>query len=570
MELVKGQPITKYCDEHRLTPRGRLELFVPVCQAIQHAHQKGIIHRDIKPSNVLVAPYDGKPVVKIIDFGVAKATGQRLTEKTLFTEFGQVVGTLEYMSPEQAELNNQDIDTRSDIYSLGVLLYELLTGTTPLDRKRLKEAAFVELLRVIRAEEPPKPSTRLSESKDSLPAVSAQRQMEPAQLTKLVRGELDWIVMNALEKDRNRRYETANGLAHDIERHLHDEPVLACPPSTWYRLHKFARRNKARLAVAGLILFFVVLIGGGSSWVMRDRAARRAATEENVRQALDEAERLQAEGKWLGALEAVKRAEGIVAASDSSPQLQQQVRGHRQDLEMIGHLEDIRLQSTAIKEVGHFDRESRDPAYAQAFRDYGIDVLTLDPAEAGERLREKSVNVQLAAALDDWAVVRKGSGTSSKELLAIVRAADPDSWRNQLRDAMEAKSPEILKNMAAAAPIRELPPSTLVLFGQALGSRGAVAEAVTLLRQAQLLYPGDFWINQALAHWLTKGGSRQWDEALRFYTAAAAVRPESMGARTNVGYALWEKERWNEAFAEYREALRISKDISEPGLIFNI
>src|SRR5262249_19557704 len=213
----------------------------------------------------------------------------------------------------------------------------------------------------------------------------------------------------------------------------------------WYRLRKFARRNKARLAVAGLLLFFVVVVGGGSSWVVRDRAARRAVTEENVRQALEEAELLQAEGKWLGALEAVKRAEGLVAASDSSLQLQEQVREQRQDLEMISRLEDIRLQSTAVKE-GHFDRGLRDQAYAQPFRDYGVDVLTLDPAEAGERLREKSIRVQLAAALDDWAVVRKGPGTSSKELRAIARVADSDPWRNQLRDTMEAKSPDVLKN----------------------------------------------------------------------------------------------------------------------------
>jgi WD40 repeat protein/serine/threonine protein kinase len=253
MELVKGQPITKYCDEHLLTPKERLELFVPICQAIQHAHQKGIIHRDIKPSNVMVAPYDGKPVVKVIDFGVAKATGPQLTDKTLFTEFGQVVGTLEYMSPEQAELNNQDIDTRSDIYSLGVLLYELLTGTTPLDRNRFKEASFVELLRVIREEEPPKPSTRLSAARDTLPSVSAQRQMEPAKLTRLVRGELDWIVMKALEKDRGRRYETASAFAADVQRYLNHDAVQACPPSAAYRLRKFAQRNKRVLATLALL-----------------------------------------------------------------------------------------------------------------------------------------------------------------------------------------------------------------------------------------------------------------------------------------------------------------------------
>jgi serine/threonine protein kinase/WD40 repeat protein len=267
MELVKGVPITRYCDERRLTPRQRLELFVPVCQAVQHAHQKGIIHRDLKPSNVLVCLYDGKPVPKVIDFGVAKAAGPRLTEKTLFTEVGQVVGTLEYMSPEQAELNQLDVDTRSDIYSLGVLLYELLTGTTPLERGRLKEAAFLEVLRLIREEEPPRPSTRLSDSQESLPSISAQRQTEPMKLTRLVRGDLDWIVMKALEKDRNRRYETANGFAMDLRRYLADEPVQACPPSATYRLRKFTRRHKGILATISVVVLALAIATTVSAWL---------------------------------------------------------------------------------------------------------------------------------------------------------------------------------------------------------------------------------------------------------------------------------------------------------------
>jgi serine/threonine protein kinase len=280
MELVKGVPITRYCDERRLTPRQRLELFVPVCQAVQHAHQKGVIHRDLKPSNVLVALYDGQPVPKVIDFGIAKAAGQQLTEKTLVTGFGAVVGTLEYMSPEQAELNQLDIDTRSDIYSLGVLLYELLTGTTPLEKERLREAALLEVLRLIREEEPPRPRTRLSESKEELPSISAQRQMEPAKLTRLVRGELDWIVMKALENDRSRRYETANGFALDVQRYLADEPVQACPPSAGYRLRKFARRNKSRLAIVAGALLALAVMAASIGWVVRDHSARE---EESAR-----------------------------------------------------------------------------------------------------------------------------------------------------------------------------------------------------------------------------------------------------------------------------------------------
>jgi signal transduction histidine kinase len=258
MELVRGTPITQYCDENSLSVRERLSLFASVCQAIQHAHTKGIIHRDIKPTNVLVTRLDGQPVVKVIDFGVAKAMGQQLTDKTLFTNFAQMIGTPLYMSPEQAELSGADIDTRSDIYSLGVLLYELLTGSTPVLKEQLRQAAFDEIRRIIREDDPPRPSNRISTA-ESAPSIAAHRHTEPAKLARLVRGELDWIVMKALEKDRSRRYETATGLATDVLHYLADEPVLACPPSGIYRLRKFVRRNTSALATAAVVSFVVLL-----------------------------------------------------------------------------------------------------------------------------------------------------------------------------------------------------------------------------------------------------------------------------------------------------------------------
>jgi serine/threonine protein kinase/WD40 repeat protein len=265
MELVHGVPITTFCDENKLTPRERLELFVPVCQALQHAHQKGIIHRDVKPSNILVTMYDDKPVPKVIDFGVAKAVEQRLTEKTLFTQYGALVGTFEYMSPEQAEMNAFGVDTRSDIYSLGVLLYELLTGSTPLERRRLREAAFNEVVRLIKEEEPQRPSVRLSTS-GTLAKVAAARKTEPAKLSRLMRGELDWIVMRCLEKDRSRRYDSATSLARDVERFLKDEPIEARPPSAWYRFRKMARRNKAALTTTGIVAAALIFGMAVSLW----------------------------------------------------------------------------------------------------------------------------------------------------------------------------------------------------------------------------------------------------------------------------------------------------------------
>jgi WD40 repeat protein len=277
MELVKGIPIVDYCDQQQLTTRERLDLFLSVCQAVQHAHGKGIIHRDLKPSNILVAPHDGVPVIKVIDFGVAKAIGQQLTDKTIYTRFTQMIGTPLYMSPEQAELNALDVDIRSDVYSLGVLLYELLTGTTPFDRERFATAAYDEIRRIIKEEEPPRPSTRLSTMGESLSKVSSQRKTEPAKLSALVKGDLDWIVMKSLEKDRNRRYDTASAFAADVRRFLVEEPIEARPPSTWYRFRKMARRNKMALTTAAIVAAALLVGTALSTW-----QAVRATRAENI------------------------------------------------------------------------------------------------------------------------------------------------------------------------------------------------------------------------------------------------------------------------------------------------
>jgi serine/threonine protein kinase/tetratricopeptide (TPR) repeat protein len=289
MEYVDGLPITQHCDNVRLTIAERLALFVPVCQAVQHAHAKGIIHRDLKPGNILVGIYDGQPVPKVIDFGLAKALHGPLTERTVHTTHGSMLGSPLYMSPEQAEFNNPDVDTRADVYALGVVLYELLTGTTPLERQRFRDAAWDEVIRLIKAEDPPRPSARLSGS-DSLPSLAAQRRLEPARLTRLIRGELDWIIMKCLEKDRDRRYATANDLARDIERYLRDEPVEASPPGAGYRLRKFARRHRTALAtVASFIL--LVLLGGVTSarlWRRAEVEKQRANEEASIARAVED------------------------------------------------------------------------------------------------------------------------------------------------------------------------------------------------------------------------------------------------------------------------------------------
>src|SRR5262245_10914434 len=279
MELVRGIKITDYCDQNHLSTEARLKLFVAICHAIQHAHQKGVIHRDIKPSNILVTLHDGVPVPKVIDFGIAKATDQRLTDKTLFTAFEQLIGTPAYMSPEQAEMSGLDVDTCSDIYALGVLLYELLTGQTPFDQKELVAAGLEEMRRIIREQEPACPSTRLSTlAAPEQTTVAQRRNSEPPQLIHLVRGDLDWIVMKCLEKDRTRRYETANALADDVTRHLVDEPVVARPPGRVYRLQKLVRRNKLVFAAASAVTAALMVGLGLATWLLfREQAAHRQA-----------------------------------------------------------------------------------------------------------------------------------------------------------------------------------------------------------------------------------------------------------------------------------------------------
>ena len=361
MELVRGIPITEYCDSHRLPINKRLDLFMQVCQAVQHAHQKGIIHRDIKPTNVLVTALDGVPLPRVIDFGIAKATGQSLTDKTLFTGFAQLIGTPLYMSPEQAELSAVDIDTRSDIYSLGVLLYELLTGTTPFDQGTFRTAALDEVRRIIREDEPPKPSTRLSALGATLTTVSDNRQTDARKLNRSLRGELDWIVMKALEKDRGRRYETASGLARDVGRYMAGDPVEAGPPSGWYRLRKFARRN--RVVLTTTVLVALALIAGTTVSIWQAILARRARADALAQRDLAQRQQQRAEIHLRQAREAVDQMLTEVG---------------QETLSRVPHMEPIR-HALLEKALGFYERflvqEGDDPAIrfeaGRAFRRAG-------------------------------------------------------------------------------------------------------------------------------------------------------------------------------------------------------
>jgi tetratricopeptide (TPR) repeat protein/tRNA A-37 threonylcarbamoyl transferase component Bud32 len=582
MELVKGVPITDDCDEQHLSLQERLELFLPVCQAIQHAHQKGIIHRDVKPSNVLVTRYGEQPIPKVIDFGVAKAIDHRLTENTMVTKYGQIVGTVEYMSPEQAEFNQLDVDTRSDVYSLGVLLYELLTGETPFDRQRLRSATFDELLRIIREEDPPRPSTRVSTlNAEAASTVSERHMIDARRFSRSLRGELDWIVMKALEKDRNRRYETGNALAAEVERYLTSRPVEARPPSAIYRLGKFARRNKASLAVTGSIVLIFLALAGSVGWIVRDRSARLADTQREVTLAVEEARLQLRQGQWDEAWAATQRAQGLLANGEADANLRRMVRElqaemeeEQQDHTLVARLADAAMLATQVDVSNNrFMSHLPLPEIADAFGEYGLDPQRTSVRQAAERLRDRPAEIRIAliAGLDQWRDLDRCCGESTGGntqlqgwLKQVVQKVDTDAWRERMREMEEREDYDGLATLAESDDLLKQAPYTLRRLGQMLCERTDKLDlGISVLRRAQQKYSGDFWINNELARQLAEVTPTQTNDVVLFRSICVALQPQNAGARLNLGLALGNAGQPEQAIIEFQKALELEPDYAD-------
>jgi serine/threonine protein kinase/Flp pilus assembly protein TadD len=583
MDLVDGVPITDYSDRNQLTPKERLELFIPVCQAVQHAHQKGIIHRDLKPSNVLVTVQGGEPLVKVIDFGIAKALGQQqLTDKTLSTGATQMIGTPLYMSPEQASLTKVDVDTRSDTYSLGVLLYELLTGTTPFDRDRLKEADYDEMRRIVREEEPPKPSARISTLGQAAITVSTQRKTDPRRLSQLFRGDLDWILTKALEKDRDRRYQTANSLAADVRRYLADEPVEACAPSSWYRFRKFARRNKVLLASTTFGLVLILVLAGGAIRFGQQRSARQAQTERTVMAALGQAQTLLDEGdkqtqhpeRWLAtarlAQATLEKAEELLAAGPGTKELADRVQQIREsvdtavtDSRLLVRLDDIRLAQASVKiKAGKYDKARAAPLYAELFAGYRVNIF--DPEAAAARVRGSRLRDRLLGALEDWRRITPHEGERQRLEKALLAAEPADTFRPRWRAAARRRDGAELVGLTKDPSLQHLGPAAMVDMALDLQELKEWDAAEGLLRAAQERDPGDFWANHDLGRALLFSQTfTRSEEAIGFLRVALALRSDSAVVHHNLGAAFYFKRDFDGAIREYRSALQIDPNYAE-------
>jgi tetratricopeptide (TPR) repeat protein len=497
-------------------------------EALQHAHDMGVIHRDVKPGNLML---DAGGHLWVTDFGLARVSQERNLTLT-----GDLVGTLRYMSPEQALGQKAAVDHRSDVYSLGATLYEMLTL-----RPACEGATAQALLRQITGEEP----------------------RPPRRLNKAIPVDLETIVLKAMAKAVADRYATAADMADDLRRCLEHRPIRAKRPTLPHRLRKWCRRHRVLVSAAAAVLVLAaVLIGGTTAWW----AYKRTVANAEVSRALENADELQQKGKWPEALAAARRAASVVAGASVAPDLEERVRQSVADLDMVVRLRELRVSLSPVHEGGA-DATYADRAYEQAFRDYGVDVVRLDPATAAERLRARAIRAELAAALDYWAMIRSRTkatdDTTAKNLPAIARAADPDPLRNQIRDAWQRKDGRALKELAGSPAAPGLPGATVLLLGAAVFEAGGAEHAVALLRAAQVRHPDDPWINCDLAVYLARGKPPRWEEALRFCTAAVALRPGSANLWANLGGLLFHKGAVDEALAAAREAIRLDPDLAD-------